>query len=163
MKILNDDKQYKYKTQDDFINHHKNIMKEMHDFFINKKNIKEFIEPNLTILDDPNLGGAYWAYDTFYLNISNWNKINDYQALALTLHEGVPGHHTQVSYDVHSDTDGYDNLFRLFGCGSGFHEGWALFTEKLAPSYTDLERLGQEGLKLEEVMKNNLKISFEIN
>ena len=143
IKALQDDPKYKYKTKEDFVNHHKDIMEKMHQFFIGQMKIKEFVKPTLTVLNDPNLGGAYWAYDTFYLNVTNWDKINDYQALPLTLHEAVPGHHTQVSYATHSETDGYDVLYNWFGTTSGFHEGWALFTEKLSPSYTDMERIGQ--------------------
>lgn len=143
IKALQDDDTYKYKTKEDFINHHKEIMENMHKFFIGEMKIKEFVKPKLTIINDANLGGAYWAYDTFYLNVTNWDKINDYQALPLTLHEAIPGHHTQVSYATHSETDGYDVLYSWFGTTSGFHEGWALFTEKLSPSYTDMERIGQ--------------------
>ncbi len=143
IKTLQDDPKYKYKTKDDYVNHHKDIMEKMHKFFIDDKQIKEFVKPKLTVLDDPNLGGAYWAYDTFYLNVTNWDQINDYEALPLTLHEAIPGHHTQVSYAIHSMTDGYDILYNWFGTTSGFHEGWALFTEKLSPSYTEIERIGQ--------------------
>ena len=143
IKILQDDPIYKYKSKEEFVKHHLDIMNSMHDFFINQKGIKEFVEPKLTEINDPNLAGAYWAYDTFYLNVTNWNKINKYQALALTLHEAVPGHHTQVSYSVYSESNGYDVLYSWLGMNSGFHEGWALFTEQLSPSYTDMERVGQ--------------------
>jgi len=159
IKYLQNDPIYKYKTKEDFVNHHKEIMHKMHDFFINEKKIKEFKIPNLTIIDDPNLGGAYWAFDTFYLNVTSWDKINDYQALPLTLHEAVPGHHTQVSYSVHDDTDGYDVLYSWFGMTSGFHEGWALFTEKLAPSYTEMEKIGQ----LQYEMLRTIRVIVDIS
>lgn len=141
--FLQDLKEFKYKSVKDYINHHKNIMTEMEKYFINEKKIIQYVKPNITILNNPNLGGAYWAYDTFYLNTASWNKINNYKALVLTLHEGIPGHHTQVSYQIHSDTNYYDILYEWFGTTSGFHEGWALFSEKLSPKYTDMERVGQ--------------------
>lgn len=135
--------EFKYTTVENYIDSHKKIMVEMENFFVTEKGIHQYVKPELTILNDSNLGGAYWAYDTFYLNTSSWETINNYQAKVLTLHEGIPGHHTQVSYQVHSESDGYDVLYEWFGTTSGFHEGWALFTEKLSPSYTQMERVGQ--------------------
>ena len=111
IQILQDDPIYKYKSKEEFVQHHLDIMNSMHDFFINQKGIKEFVKPKLIEINNPNLAGAYWAYDTFYLNVTNWDKINKYQALPLTLHEAVPGHHTQVSYSVHSEPNGYDVLY----------------------------------------------------
>lgn len=143
IKKLNKYPDYKYKSETDFINNHIDIMKKMHTFFIKYKQIKEYVEPELTIINDKNLSGAYWAYDTFYLNTSNWNEINKYEALVLTLHESIPGHHTQVSYANYDETNYYDILYRWFGTISGFNEGWALFTEELAPTYTPMERIGQ--------------------
>lgn len=143
IKKLNEYTDYKYKSESDFINNHINIMKQMHIFFIKEKQIKEYIEPELTVIRDKNLAGAYWAYDTFYLNTSNWNEINNYEALVLTLHESIPGHHTQVSYANYDKTNYYDIFYRWFGGISGFNEGWALFTEELAPKYTPMERIGQ--------------------
>ena len=143
IKALHSDERYKYKSQDEFVNEHKRIIDEMHKHFIEKNNIKEFVKPKLTTIDDPNLAGAYWAFDTFYLNVSNWNKVNKYEALALTLHEAVPGHHTQINFSVYDNSDEINILYHLFGMTNGFSEGWALFTEKFAPNYTDLERIGQ--------------------
>ncbi len=157
--FLQDFKDYKYETKDDYIKHHIDIMKSLENFFITNKKIIQFIKPKITAIDDENLGGAYWAYDTFYLNVANWNNINNYQALSLALHEGIPGHHTQVSYQVHSESNGYDILYEWFGTTSGFHEGWALFTEKLAPSYTDIEKIGQ----LQYEMLRTIRIIVDIS
>ena len=143
IKILHDDPQYKYKTKEEFINNHKRIIDEMHTYFIEKNQIKEYVKPKLTTIDDANLAGAYWAFDTFYLNVSNWNLINKYEAFALTLHEAVPGHHTQINFSVYNPSSELNILYHLFGMTNGFSEGWALFTEKLGPKYTDYERIGQ--------------------
>jgi hypothetical protein len=148
-----------YESIDEFVSHHKNIMNKMEIFFIENKKIKQYKSPEITIIDNSNLGGAYWAYDTFYLNISNWNKTNKSKALALTLHEGIPGHHTQVSYQKHSDTDGYDILYEWFGSTSGFFEGWALFSENLAPEYTPSEKIG----KLQYEILRTLRIIIDIS
>lgn len=143
IKTLESDDIYKYKSSDEFVNEHKKIIDEMHKYFIEIHNIKEFKKPKLTTIDDQNLAGAYWAFDTFYLNVCNWNKVNKYEALALTLHEAVPGHHTQINFSVYDKSDEINILYHLFGMTNGFSEGWALFTEKFAPNYTDLERIGQ--------------------
>jgi hypothetical protein len=143
IKTLESDDRYKYKTSDEFVNEHKKIIDNMHEYFIEKHQIKEFKKPKLTTIDDQNLAGAYWAFDTFYLNVANWNKVNKYEALALTLHEAVPGHHTQINFSVYDESKEINILYHLFGMTNGFSEGWALFTEKLAENYTDLERIGQ--------------------
>ena len=136
-------KDHRYKSREEYISHHASIMKDMEKYFIDDKNIKQFVSPRIVVIDNHGLGGAYWAYDTFYLNVCNWKNINKYQALSLTLHEAIPGHHTQVSYQMHSLSDGYDLLYDWFGTTSGFHEGWALFAEKLAPKYTEMEKIGR--------------------
>jgi hypothetical protein len=143
IKILHDDPQYKYKTKEEFVNNHKRIINEAHEYFIDFNNIKEYVKPKLTTIEDANLAGAYWAFDTFYLNTINWNSINKYEALALTLHEAVPGHHTQINYSVYSKSTEINIIYHLFGMTNGFSEGWALFTEKIGPKYTDYERIGQ--------------------
>jgi hypothetical protein len=159
IKFLQDSKEFKYKSVEEYINHHKSIMNSMEKFFIEDKKIKQYVKPNITVLNNPDLGGAYWAYDTFYLNTSQWSKTNKFKAKALTLHEGIPGHHTQVSYEIHSDTNYYDILYEWFGTTSGFHEGWALFTENLSPDYTELERVG----KIQYEMLRTIRIIVDIS
>ena len=141
--IIKDDPQYKFKSKEEFINTHKLLIDKLHEFFIDKMQIKEFSKTNLVFIDDPNLSGAYWAYDTFYLNSTNWDKVNTYESLALTLHEAIPGHHTQLNYSVHSENKDINILYHLFGTTNGFCEGWALFIESIYPYYTDIEHVGR--------------------
>ena len=162
IEILLADPKYKYKSKEDFVNKHKQIMDEMHTYFIDNNGIKEYIKPKLTTIDDANLAGAYWAFDTFYLNVSNWNNVNQYEALALTLHEAVPGHHTQINYSVYNPSNELNILYSLFGMCNGFAEGWALFTEKLAPKYTDFEHIGQLQYEILRTLRIIVDIAIHI-
>ena len=67
-------------------------------------------------------GGAYWI-NTYALDQRPLNEL-----AALTLHEGVPGHHHQnaLSKELENVPDFRRNLYF-----SAFGEGWALYTEKL--------------------------------
>ena len=67
-------------------------------------------------------GGQYWV-NTYALNTRTL-----YQLVALTLHEGVPGHHLQISlaYEIEGAPE-----FRKQYYPHAFGEGWGLYSEKL--------------------------------
>ena len=74
-----------------------------------------------------------------------------YAMPTLAYHEGVPGHHFQVSLAMESDLPLFRNLIGF----TGFSEGWALYAEKLASElgwyddnpYGNLGRLQGEALR----------------
>ncbi|MFN0247235.1 MAG: DUF885 domain-containing protein [Kofleriaceae bacterium] len=64
---------------------------------------------------------------------------------ALTWHESIPGHHTQIAY---AQELGAMPAFRKLDGSTAYVEGWALYTEVLAGEMglysSDLDRLGQK-------------------
>jgi hypothetical protein len=155
---IKSDSTYKFKSKEEFINSHRILIDKLHKYFIEDKKIKEFKKPNLVFINDPNLSAAYWAYDTFYLNLTNWDKSNTYESLALTLHEAIPGHHTQLNYSIYSENNDINILYSLFGTTNGFCEGWALFIESIYPYYTDVDHVG----RLQYELLRTLRIIVDI-
>jgi uncharacterized protein (DUF885 family) len=158
LETIKSDSRYKYKSQQEFIDAHKILIDKLHKYFIEEKKIKEYAKPNLVFIDDPNLSAAYWAYGAFYLNLTNWDKSNTYESLALTLHEAIPGHHTQLNYSIYSDNTDINKLYNLFGTTNGFCEGWALFIESIYPYYTDIDHIG----RLQYELLRTLRIIVDI-
>src|SRR5262249_47973671 len=74
---------------------------------------------------------------TVYLNDSDLPDRPVYTSEALAMHEGIPGHHLQVS--VAQENRSLPQ-FRRFGYETAYTEGWALYAETLGPElglYTD--------------------------
>jgi uncharacterized protein (DUF885 family) len=77
----------------------------------------------------------------FYVNCSNLPGKPMYEAMALALHEGVPGHHHQVSLALENETlpkvlrHVEDRRYEVCPCRrqlfSAYVEGWALYCEFL--------------------------------
>ncbi|MFN4113296.1 MAG: DUF885 domain-containing protein [Sphingomonadaceae bacterium] len=85
---------------------------------------------------------------TYYVNLYNLNDMSRNELEALAYHEGVPGHHLQLSIQT-----GLSNVppFRRFGGVTAYSEGWGLYTEELGKDmgfytdpYSDFGRLGME-------------------
>jgi uncharacterized protein (DUF885 family) len=81
------------------------------------------------------------------LRIDTYNATerNLYDVEAIAYHEGIPGHHLQVS--IAQELDGIPD-FRKFGDYTAYAEGWALYTERLGKDigfyqdpYSDYGRL----------------------
>lgn len=105
--------------------------------------VPDAIAPNYTTgryysPDDPKQAGEYWV------NTYNLKKRPIYELPALTLHEGVPGHHLQISLSQEKE-----NLptFRREGYITAFGEGWGLYSEYLGEEVgfyrTPYERFGR--------------------
>jgi uncharacterized protein (DUF885 family) len=72
---------------------------------------------------DGSRAGIYW------INLRDTSELSDWKLRTLTYHEGIPGHHLQLSLNNESrDLP----LLRKIGGFSGYTEGWALYTEQLA-------------------------------
>jgi uncharacterized protein (DUF885 family) len=69
---------------------------------------------------------------TVYLNGWDLPERPTYTSEVLELHEGIPGHHLQVSLAMQNNTL---PRFRRFGHETAFVEGWALYAETLGPDF----------------------------
>ena len=84
----------------------------------------------------------------YYANLSDMKRMPIYQMEALAFHEGIPGHHMQLS--IGQELSGLPK-FRRFGGNSAYVEGWGLYCELLPKEfgyyqdpYSDFGRLAME-------------------
>ncbi|MBC7983019.1 MAG: DUF885 domain-containing protein [Candidatus Obscuribacterales bacterium] len=84
----------------------------------------------------------------FYAHLSDMNAMPTYQLESIAYHEGVPGHHMQIS--IKQELTGVPKFRTQYGYGA-FSEGWGLYTEELAKvmgfyvnPYSDFGRLSGE-------------------
>lgn len=78
----------------------------------------------------------------YFINLKTTGDWPKYSLPALTYHEGVPGHHLQISL---AQTSGDLPMIRKISFYSAYGEGWALYAEQLADElggYTGIERAG---------------------
>ena len=85
---------------------------------------------------------------TYYVNLYNLKDMSKNELEALAYHEGLPGHHLQLSIQTQL---GDVPPFRRFGGVTAYSEGWGLYTEELGKDmgfytdpYSDFGRLGME-------------------
>lgn len=158
IKSINSMKKYKYKSKEEFIKDHVDKIKKYHDFFVEEKGLPLLQEPILVNFDDEQMAGGYWFSDTFYLNTSGWKNINKFDSSALVLHETIPGHHLQLSYEIHNNN--IKSLILWFQVyTNGYTEGWGLFSEKLGH---DLDKKNYLGV-LSYHMLRTLRIIADIS
>lgn len=78
----------------------------------------------------------------YFINLKSTADWPKYSLPALTYHEGVPGHHLQLSI---AQLSGELPMLRRIAFYSAYGEGWALYAEQLADElggYQDIERAG---------------------
>ncbi|WP_395622584.1 DUF885 domain-containing protein [Sphingomonas daechungensis] len=78
----------------------------------------------------------------YFINLKDVGDWPKYSLPALTYHEGVPGHHLQISLAQESKDI---PTLRKLGFFSAYSEGWALYAEQLADElggYTGIEKAG---------------------
>lgn len=85
---------------------------------------------------------------TYYANLYDMSAMPVYQMEALAYHEGIPGHHMQIS--IAQELEDIP-MFRKLGISTAYVEGWGLYSE-LVPKeigfyedpYSDFGRLAME-------------------
>jgi uncharacterized protein (DUF885 family) len=84
----------------------------------------------------------------FYANLRNMRRMPLYQLEALAYHEGIPGHHFQIT--IAQELEAVP-LFQRTASFTAFIEGWGLYTEELGKDmgfypdpYSDFGRLAME-------------------
>lgn len=141
IKEINSMQKYKYKSKEKYVKDHRDSIKKYRDFFVEKKGFPLLHEPILVDFDEEKMAGGYWFLDTFYLNTNRWENTNSFDTSALVLHETIPGHHMQLSYEIHHKQ--INSLIIWFSVyTNGYAEGWGLFSEKLGHDLDDFNYLG---------------------
>jgi len=87
----------------------------------------------------------------FYVNLTDMKQCPTYELEALAYHEGIPGHHMQIS--IAQELTGVPE-FRKYGDYTAYVEGWGLYSEYLPKemgfykdTYSDIGRLCMELLR----------------
>jgi uncharacterized protein (DUF885 family) len=65
---------------------------------------------------------------TYYINLRDTAEVPSWTLPTLTYHEGIPGHHLQLSIQQETDLP----MIRKLSFFSAYIEGWALYSEQLA-------------------------------
>ncbi|HWA88551.1 MAG TPA: DUF885 family protein [Rhizomicrobium sp.] len=65
---------------------------------------------------------------TYYINLRDTAEVPSWTLPTLTYHEGIPGHHLQISISQEAPLP----LLRKVGGFNAYQEGWALYAEQLA-------------------------------
>jgi uncharacterized protein (DUF885 family) len=158
IKLINSMKKYKYTTKEEYLLDHKNTIKKYRDYFVKDKGLPLLAEPIFVDFDEEKMSGGYWWLDTFYLNSNRWMDTNKFDTSALVLHETIPGHHMQISYELHNNN--ITSLLLWFPIlQNGYAEGWGLFAEKLIPDLDNFKLLGI----LSFLMMRTLRIIADIS
>ncbi len=84
----------------------------------------------------------------FYVHLSDMRAVSKYRLESLVYHEGLPGHHFQIS--IQQELDSVPR-FRTYHGYTAFSEGWALYAERMAKNmgfyqdpWSDFGRLSGE-------------------
>ena len=90
----------------------------------------------------------------YYVNLYDMNAMPAFEMDALAFHEGLPGHHLQLSIQTAlKDVP----AFRTFGGVTAYSEGWGLYAEALANDMglydSDLAQFGRLQLELHRAMR----------
>jgi hypothetical protein len=149
----------KYKSKEEFVEHHQQIIKKYENIYITKFGFKDYSRVSLVIFDNKYLAGGYYFNESFYLNAVNWNESNKYTVESLVLHEALPGHYLQLHPIKYTNQENNLLLSYFTSIINGFAEGWGLFSEKLGVDQTLWDKVGQ----LEYEIFRTLRIIIDVS
>jgi len=116
---------------------------------VDVKRMEPFMETGQTIAlyNSPSTDGA--RPGLVYYNLASMATLPKWQMAALTFHEGIPGHHLQIS--IAQETKNVPD-FRKYLFFTAYVEGWALYTELLSKEMglykDDLDEAGRITMEL---------------
>lgn len=153
---IHSDPKLKFKNATELIQEHLRIQKKIYNtVFKDKFDIKISHNYDIKKVPDFNKKFAPEAYyipcdiekkrkGTFYINTNNLKNLNKIEIESLALHEGIPGHHLQLTYLI-------DNNFPMFlktMSLTAYEEGWALYCEQLGEYEELLSYYGKLDLEM---------------
>jgi uncharacterized protein (DUF885 family) len=115
---------------------------------IRVKAVEKFREKSagMAFYQKPSLDGA--RPGTYYVNLYNMKALPKWEAEALAYHEGIPGHHMQLS--IAQELKAIP-MFQKMAHYTAYIEGWGLYSERLPKEhgfykdpYSDFGRLSME-------------------
>ena len=139
-------KKYTYTNGDDIIRDLKKIRKTLQTkiypkYFHGKIENKDLYDIQKVQLENKQMFAYYNPPDlkgnkkgTFYMNTSIPKNINKHELYVLSLHEGIPGHHFEIT------TNNKKNIPNYLKLGdTTYSEGWGLYCENLGDYQYDLK------------------------
>jgi uncharacterized protein (DUF885 family) len=155
-KKLNNDPKLKFKNETDLIEYYEleqkrildHVMKDMFDIKISHNYlIKKVPKYNQSFAPS-----AYYMpgslnfkrKGTFYINTGNIKSMTKMDVESLSLHEGLPGHHFQLTYLYDNDFPLFIKIMNL----TGYEEGWGLYSENLGIYSDPLSYYGKLNMEM---------------
>jgi uncharacterized protein (DUF885 family) len=133
-----------------------NTMKSQLDKLFITKPKAEMIVKRVEVFREKSAGKAFYNQaskdrtrpGTYYANMANTKNMPKFEMEALAYHEGIPGHHMQIS--IAQELEGIPD-FRKYGRYTAYVEGWGLYCEFIPKEmgfyqnpYSDYGRLSME-------------------
>lgn len=139
-------KKYTFEDKKPIFDHLKKIRKKLskqifNKYFHGKYLEKDYYKIKSIPLENKRMFAYYVPADlknktkgTFYINTFKPNNINKHELYVLSLHEGIPGHHLQITRQNNSEKPSYLKMG-----DDGYAEGWGLYCENLGDYKDDYE------------------------
>jgi uncharacterized protein (DUF885 family) len=137
-------KDYLFKSKkavlDDYEEVRKIVNKELLPKYFDIKISHDYLLKKVPKFKEENDAGAYYMMcsidnkrkGTFYLNMANLSDHQTFSTMSLSLHEGNPGHHFQLTY---ANDVKLPEFVTYCGDETSYVEGWALYCESLTHDF----------------------------